>query len=173
MHATQIDILKTAIDWAKTEMFSSGFFAVIGLLFIVSSFCLWQFGKTDSAKAYVIPLLVTGGLLVILGVGLVISNQLRAASFPAAIDADASGFVVTEIERATKTITGYETAVFRVIPGIILVCAVIILFVKSPVWQASMVAVIAMMAVIMFIDSNANARLEIYRDALTKAELRD
>ena len=36
-----------------------------------------------------------------------------------------------------------------------------------------MVAVIAMMAVIMFIDSNANARLEIYRDALTKAELRD
>lgn len=60
MTDTQIDILKTATDWAKAEMFSSGFFVLFGLAFCLSSYCFWQFGKTDTAKAYVIPLLVAG-----------------------------------------------------------------------------------------------------------------
>ena len=119
MHATQIDILKIAIDWAKTETFSSGFFAVIGLLFIVSSFCLWQFGKTDTAKAYVIPLLVTGGLLVILGVGLVISNQLRAASFPAAFNADANGFVARKSSVQPRPSPDMKLPFFGLFPALL------------------------------------------------------
>ena len=55
MTDTQIDILKTATDWAKPEMFSSGFFVLFGLAFCLSSYCFWQFGKTDTAKAYLIP----------------------------------------------------------------------------------------------------------------------
>ncbi len=37
MADAQIDILKTSIDWAKAEIFSSSFFALMGLLFILTS----------------------------------------------------------------------------------------------------------------------------------------
>ena len=77
MADAQIDILKTSIDWAKAEIFPPAFFALMGLLFILTSIGFWQLGKTGTAKAFIIPLLVAGGLLVVLGVGLIISNQLR------------------------------------------------------------------------------------------------
>ena len=35
MTGPQIDILKTALEWAKAEMFSSAFFALFGLMAIV------------------------------------------------------------------------------------------------------------------------------------------
>ena len=117
MADAQIDILKTSIDWAKAEIFSSSFFALMGLLFILTSIGFWQLGKTGTAKAFIIPLLVAGGLLVVLGVGLIISNQLR-----------------------------------------------------TPIWQAGMISVIAMMAVILLVDTNANTRMQDYKDRLVQAE---
>ncbi len=164
--ATQINILKTASDWARAEIFSSAFFALFGLLFILSSICFWQFGKTPTAKAYVIPLLVAGGLLIVIGVGLVISNQMRLSDFSAAYSADAVGFVASEIARADKTISGYETAVFRVIPVIVVISAGLVLFMRTPVWSASLITIIAMMAVILLVDTNASARMEAYREKL-------
>ncbi|MGP6086327.1 hypothetical protein [Antarctobacter jejuensis] len=70
-----MDILKTATDWAKAEVFSSSFFILFGAAFLVASFGFWHMGKTDMAKAYVIPTLVAGGLLLILGGGLVYGSQ--------------------------------------------------------------------------------------------------
>lgn len=170
MTDTQIDLLKTALDWAKAEMFSSSFFALFGVIFLIASYGFWQFGKTDTAKAYVIPMLVVGGLLIILGVGLVISNQLRLSQFPIAFNADAAAFLASELERAEKTINGYQNAVYRFLPLIILICTIGLLFFKAPIWQASMIAVIAMMAVILLIDSNALARIEAYQAELQKIE---
>ena len=65
MADAQIDILKTSIDWAKAEIFSSSFFALMGLLFILTSIGFWQLGKTGTAKAFIIPLLVAGSLPVV------------------------------------------------------------------------------------------------------------
>ena len=170
MTDSQIDILKTALDWAKAEMFSALFFALFGLVFLSASICFWHFGKTDTAKSYIIPFLVVGILLVILGVGLVISNQIRLSSFPLAFDANPNAFLAQEIARIDKTLTGFETAIFKVIPIIIVIAAMLLLFVKSPIWQASMIAVIAMMAVILVVDTNSGARLASYKQALPHPE---
>ena len=94
MTDTQIHILKTAMDWAKSEMFSSMFFALFGVAFLFASASFWYLGKTETAKAFVIPLLVTGILLVILRVGLVIANQWRLSTFPTAFAADAKAFLL-------------------------------------------------------------------------------
>lgn len=169
MTDTQFNILKTAMEWAKAETFSSAFFALFGILFLIAGFCFWQYGKTDTAKAYIIPFIVVGGLLVILGAGLVISTQWRLAGFPAAFNADAAGFVAAEIARVDKTIDGYDNAVTRGIPIIILISAAILMFMKSPVWQAGAVAVIAMMAIILLVDTNATARLADYKEQLVEA----
>ena len=165
----QFDILKTAMDWAKTEIISSAFFAAFGIGFLIASYCFWQMGKTDTAKAYVIPFLVVGLLLVILGVGLVIANQMRLADFPIAHSADAKAFIAMELARADKTISGYHNALWRVIPVIIILSAVLVMILKSPIWQASLIAVIAMMAIIMLVDSNAVTRHDAYRSQLVAA----
>ena len=170
MTDNQIDILKVALDWTKAEMISSSFFALFGMLFVVASYCFWQFGKTETAKAYLIPLLVVAGLLLVLGIGLVISNQLRLGQFPDAYQADAAAFIASEITRVDKTVNGYERALYLVLPIITLISAALLLFVRTPIWQASLICIIAMMAVILIIDSNANARLGVYQAVLVKAQ---
>lgn len=166
MTDTQIQILKTAMDWAKAEMFSSMFFALFGIVFLFASASFWHLGKTETAKAFVIPLLVTGILLVILGVGLVIANQWRLSTFPTAFAADAKAFLDAEMTRAEKTVSGYQKAVHIFLPAIIVISALALLVVRTANWQASMVAIIAMMAVIMLVDTNAATRMERYKDRL-------
>ncbi len=164
-----MDILKTAIDWSKAEMVSSAFFVVFGVVFLVAGLGFWQLGKTDVAKAFVIPALVAGTLLVILGAGLLFSNQSRLAGFPAAYNKDASAFIASEIDRVDKTMKEYGTAVFLVIPIIIAVCSMLIIFLDAPLWRAIMITTIAMMAVILIVDTNANGRLEAYKGQLLSA----
>lgn len=165
-----MDILKTAIDWTKAETFSCAVFIAFGLFFLLASLGFWQLGKTDMARAFVIPTLIAGILLLILGIGLLVPNQMRLANFPEAFSNDASAFIASEIARVDKTISGYETAVFRVFPIIIGFCAVMIILFSAPVWRASLITTIAMTTVLMLVDINANARLESYKVKLQEAE---
>ena len=123
-------------------------------------------GKTGFAKAFVIPTLVCGSLLLIIGLGLVYSNKSRIASFSAAYERDASAFVQSEITRAEQTIASYQRIVFRAIPLIIIVAILFIAFINKPGWQASGITIIAMMVVLMVIDGNAKARMESYHQQL-------
>lgn len=164
-----MDILKTAIDWTKAEMFSSAFFILFGLVFLSASIGFWQIGKTEVAKAFIIPTLIAGGLLLIIGLGIFIQSFDRVTSFVDAYNSNATAFVASEIERAKKVLNDYRIAVFRVIPIIVTCCAVLILFLDTPIWRASLITIIAMMSTIMIIDTNANARLENYQSDMKGA----
>ncbi|MDV7141485.1 hypothetical protein R3X27_02200 [Tropicimonas sp. TH_r6] len=165
-----MEILKTSIDWTKAEMLSSAFFVLFGAMFISGSLGFWQLGKTDVARAYVIPALIAGLLLLILGVGLFIQSKERVTGFETAYNSDASAFVASEIERADQGLGQYRIAVFRVMPQIIAVCAMLLLFLEAPVLRASLIVTIAMMSVLLLIDTNASARLEIYQEKLRAVE---
>lgn len=165
-----MDIVKTATDWTRAEMLSSAFFILFGLSFLMASLGFWQMGKTDMARAYVVPMLVAGTLILIIGLGLFFPSQARLASFPEAYATDATGFIGEEIARADRVLNEYRIAVFRVIPLIIAACALAIPFFDAPIWRTSLITTIAMMAVILVIDTNANARLEGYREQLALAE---
>ena len=165
-----MDILKAAIDWAKAEVFSSQFFILFGLLFVLATIGFWQLGKTEIAKAFVIPTLVAGILLLTIGVGLFFSNKSRLASFPTEYNNNASAFVQSEIVRAEKTMKEYQTIVFKIIPIIIIVAALLIIFINKPTWRAISITTIAMMVVILLVDINANARIEDYNKQLMLIE---
>ncbi len=141
----------------------------MGLLFILTSIGFWKLGKIGTAKAFIIPLLLASGLLVVLGVGLIISNQLRISSFVTAFSADSQAFPEMEIARAEKTFNGYNNFVYKVITLIIAVSAVLLMVFQTPIWQAGMIFVIAMMAVILLVDTNANTRMQDYKDRLVQA----
>lgn len=165
-----MDILKSATDWAKAELFSTPFFILFGIVFIISSIGFWQLGKTDMAKAYIIPTLVAGSLLMIIGLGLFFTNKSRVAQFANDYKNDPAAFVESELKRAEATLKEYDTIVFKAIPFIMIICALIIVFVDRPVWRASMITTIAMLVVILLIDGTAKARVDNYNNQLLSVE---
>ena len=60
----------------------------------------------------------------------------------------------------------YRNIVFKIIPFIIVVAGLLIVFVDKPVWRATAITIIAMMVVILLVDSNANSRIEAYHHQL-------
>ncbi len=166
-----MDILKTATDWAKDELFSTPFFMLFGLFFMAASFGFWQLGKTEMAKAYIIPTLVAGLLLLTIGLGLFFTNKSRISQFENAYNKDASAFVKSEITRTVATLKEYNTVVFKVIPCIIIVAALLIIFINTPIWRAISITTIAMMVVILLVDGTAYARIDAYYKELKLVDL--
>lgn len=165
-----MEIIKVATEWAKAEVFSSTFFILFGVVGFLASIGFWQLGKTEIARAYIVPTLVVGTLLLAVGLGIFIANKSRTTSFIKAYNSDGSAFVTSEMVRTEKSSKEYQSIVFKIIPLIITACALLIIFVDKPIWRASMITIIAMMVVILVVDSNANARLESYKTQLALVE---
>lgn len=161
-----MDLLKISIEWAKDEFFSSKFFILFGIVFLTAALGFWQLGKSETAKAFLYPLTVCGCLLLIIGIGLTYTNYTRIQSFEADYQTNPSAFVDAEIERSEKTIKEFELIVFKVIPFIMICAALGIIFVEKPFWRAISISTIAMMIVILLIDSNAYARIKDYHKNL-------
>ncbi|MGB0390488.1 MAG: hypothetical protein ACPGD5_02890 [Salibacteraceae bacterium] len=166
-----MDILKAATDWAKDELFSTPFFILFGVVFVMASIAFWQLGKTEMARAYIIPTLVAGILLMTIGIGLYYTNVQRVKQFEIDFNEDSSSFVKSEIARAESTLKEYQNIVFTGIPIIIIACALAILFFNSPIWRASLITGIAMLVVILLVDGTAHSRIEAYYKKLQNVEL--
>ena len=156
-----MEVLKLATEWARAEVFSTRFFILFSILFFMASIGFWQLGKTELAKAYVIPMLVAGILLMTIGLGLFYTNKSRITQFETAYNSDASAFQESEISRAKSTLNEYKV-VFKVVPIIIIVAALLIVFVNTPLWRAIGITMIAMMVVILLVDGTAHARIDDY-----------
>ncbi|WP_053404479.1 hypothetical protein [Persicobacter sp. CCB-QB2] len=165
-----MDLLKISTDWAKAELVSTSFFIIAGLVFVMCSFGFWQFGKTDLAKAYIIPILVAGAFLMTVGFGLFFTNKGRITQFETAYNEDVSAFVASEMARTESTLKEYKTVVFTAIPFIIMACGLAIFLVNTPGWRAGMISTIAMLSVILLIDGLAYARIADYQQELIKVE---
>lgn len=164
-----MDILKIAQDWAKAEMLSTTFFIIFGFLFVAAGIGFWQVGKTDIAKAYVIPMLVAGLLVLVIGFGLFFNNKFRVTNFEKAFHEDAPAFVQAEIERVDATLKQYKT-VFILMPILIIIASLVIIFLNTPLWRAIGVTTIAMLAVLMVIDGTAWDRIKEYKEQLLLVE---
>lgn len=164
-----MELLKFATEWAKSEVFSSRFFILFALLFLSASIGFWQLGKSEIAKAYVIPTLVAGLFLLAVGVGIFFTNKSRVTRFAEVYKSTPAEFVKSEIVRTEKSMGEYRTIVFKIIPYIIVVAALLIVFIDKPTWRATAITTIALMIVILLVDSNANARIEAYNTQLRLA----
>lgn len=165
-----MDILKASIEWARAEVFSSQFFILFGVFFLIASLGFWQMGKTELARAFVTPTFVAGVLILIVGVGIFFANRSRISSFEKAYHEDATAFVTSELARTEKSMNEYQTIVFKVIPVLIIIACLLIMFSDRPMWRAISTTVIAMLVVILLVDNNANARIEAYHQQLELAK---
>ncbi|MFR9543640.1 MAG: hypothetical protein SNH27_16530 [Rikenellaceae bacterium] len=165
-----MDILGIATQWAKDEIFSSKLFIVVGVLFVIISIGFWQLGKTEIARAYIVPFAICGGLLLIIGGGLTYNNYSRLKAFPMAYSENCTEFIETEIERTESTITSTESTIFRWIPILIVVAALLIIFVDKPTWRAASITAIAFLITLLVVDSNSHSRIVGYDKALKEVQ---
>ncbi|MFP3597223.1 hypothetical protein [Chryseobacterium sp. SIMBA_029] len=162
-----MDILKLSIDWAKAEVFSAKITLLIGMLFFIAAIGFWQLGKTAMAKAFVWPVLVAGILIMVVSAGLYFSNKPRITQFEAAYKTNVTAFIQMEADRTSKSQNDF-IIVFKVLPLIIIAAALLIMFVDIPIWRAIGSTAIALMTVLMLIDSNTSARNAAYHRQLLK-----
>lgn len=161
-----MDILKASTDWAKAELYSTPFFILFGVIFLFACLGFWQLGKTELAKAYVVPTLIAGILLIIIGIGLFYTNKARITQFQSDFQDNQHLFVKTELERVNNTLNEYDVIVFTIIPIIIVICSVGLVFINQPSWRASLITSIAMLIIILLIDGTAQSRIVIYQEQL-------
>ena len=167
-----MELLKLATDWAKAEVFSTRFFILFAILFLIASVGFWQLGKTDLAKAYIIPTLVAGILLLIIGSGTNYTNIQRVKQFEKDFNTDETAFYQSEIERSESTIKQFAF-VFKLVPILIIIAALLILFINTPTWRAIGITTISMLIVILLIDGNAHSRIENYHKELKLLDLKN
>ena len=165
-----MDVLKLSIEWAKAEVFSTRFFIFFAIGFLIASIVFWQIGKTDLAKAYIIPTLVAGLLLMTIGLGLFYTNKTRIKEFEKDYKINSAEFYQSEIQRTEGTLKEY-TVVFKVIPILIIIAAALILLFNTPTWRAISITSIAMLTVIMLVDGTAHSRIEAYHKELKLLDL--
>ena len=165
-----MEILNLATNWAKAEVFSTRFFIFFAILFLIASVGFWQLGKTDLAKAYIIPTLVAGILLLIIGIGTNYTNIQRVKQFEKEFNTDKIAFYQSEIERSESTVKQF-VVVFKVVPILIIVAALLILFINTPTWRAISITTIAMLIVILLVDGNAQSRIENYHKELKLVDI--
>ena len=162
-----MDILKASIDWAREELYSTSFFILFGIIFLFACLGFWQLGKTELAKAYIVPTMIAGVLLIIIGIGLFYTNKVRITQFQSEFQDDQYLFVQTELERVNNTLNEYDLIVFTIIPIMIMICSVGLVFINQPSWRASLIISIAMLIIILLIDGTAQSRIVIYQKKLT------
>ncbi|MFD2823386.1 hypothetical protein ACFS5M_06870 [Lacinutrix iliipiscaria] len=167
-----MELLKLATEWAKAEVFSTRFFILFAIGFLIASVGFWQLGKTDLAKAYIIPTLVAGLLLMTIGLGLFYTNKSRITQFEKAFSDDATAFYQSEIQRTESTLKEYSV-VFKVIPVLIILAALLILFISTPTWRAISITTIAMLIIILLVDGTAHSRIDSYHKELKLADIQN
>ena len=105
-----------------------------------------------------------------IGLGRFFTNKSRITQFEKSYKIDASALVESELARAESNLKEYKNVVFTAIPLLIAACALVILFVNTPIWRAIMITTIAMLLVILLIDDTAHARIEAYKEQLVLVE---
>jgi ABC-2 type transport system permease protein len=118
------------------------------------------------ARAFIWPLLLAGIFLAAVGAGLYFANNPRITQFEVEYRRDPTAFLQGEIRRTAES--GREMVlVFKILPAIIIFAAAGILLLPPNLWRAIAVTTIITAAFLMIVDSNTQARNNIYNSQLS------
>jgi len=166
-----MELLNLSTEWAESEVFSTRFFILFAILFFIASLGFWQLGKTDLAKAYILPTSVAATLLLTVGLGLFYTNKSRIKQFNEEYNSNSISLYESEIKRTESTLKEYKV-VFKVIPILIIVAALLILFFSSTTIRAISITTIALLIIVLLIDGTAHSRIESYSKSLKELNLK-
>src|SRR3984893_3439384 len=161
-----MDVLKLSTDWAKAEVFSAKIVWIFSGITIIAAIGFWYWGKTAMAKAFTWPLLVAGLFLTVIGAGLYFTNHPRISRFENEYLHNPAAFVQEEIQRTAES-RRQMALVFKILPAIIIFAALMILLLPHFLWRTIAITAIITAAFLMIVDSNTEARNNIYNSHLS------
>ena len=162
----KMDIVKLSTDWAKAEVFSAKIVWLFSAIEIIVAIGFWYWGKTVMAKAFIWPLMVAGLFVAAVGTGLYFANNPRIARFETEYRGNPDAFLQEEIQRTAES--KKELAlVFKILPAIIIFAAIGILLLPPSLWRAIAITIIITAAFLMIVDSNTEARNNVYNSHLS------
>lgn len=160
-----MDLLKLSTDWAKAEVFSAKMVWLFSIIVLMTALGFSYWGKTAMAKAFVWPMLVAGALLIAVGAGLFIANKPRITQFEQAFQYNSTAFAQQELQRTSKSQKDLST-VFKALPALLIIAALVILFLPTPIGRSIGVTLALLTAFLMAVDSNTDARNTAYHEQL-------
>jgi len=161
-----MDIVKLSTDWAKAEVFSAKIVWLFSVVEITAAIGFWYWGKTVMAKTFIWPLLVAGLFLTVIGAGLYFTNHSRISRFENEYRRNPAAFVQEEIQRTAES-RRQMALVFKILPAIIIFAALMILLLPHFLWRTIAITTIITAAFLMIVDSNTEARNNIYNSHLS------
>jgi ABC-2 type transport system permease protein len=162
-----MDIIKLSTDWARSEVFSAKVVWLFSAVEVLTAIGFWYWGRTAMARIFPWPLLIMGLFLVAVGTGLYGANNPRIARFESEAQLNPKAFLDAEILRTAKSQQDLAM-VFKILPAIIIVAAVVIILVPGTAWRAISVTIVLTAAFLMVVDSNTAARNDDYHTELIR-----
>jgi ABC-2 type transport system permease protein len=162
-----MDIIRLSADWARAEVFSAKMVWIASFIIMAISVGFAYLGKTSMARAYFWPMLVAGLFLLAVGVGLYLANKPRIARFESEYKASPETFLKSEIARAQKS-KNELSIVLKVLPLTILLGSLLVILVSNTTWRAIGIALILLAVILLFVDSNTDARNTEYLQQLER-----
>lgn len=163
-----MEIINYSIDWARSEIFSAKVIALVSVFVLLCAAGFYFWGRTTMARAYWLPLAVSGLFLVVVAGGLYYANHPRITAFEQQYKENPELFVKSELERTAKSDSDLAGIVYRILPIIIIVCALCAMFYTATSWRAWFIVLMMLGAFLMVVDSNTKARNADYHSVLQK-----
>lgn len=161
-----MEIINYSIDWARGEVFSARVTALISVFVLLCAAGFFFRGKTSMARAYRLPPALSGVFPVVVAGGLYYANHPHITSFQEQYRENPEQFVKSEPERTAKSDSDLTMIVFRILPVIVIACAIGAMFITKTPWRAWFIVLMMPGAFLMAVDSNTRARNAEYHKIL-------
>lgn len=163
-----MEIINYSVEWVRGEVFSAKIIALISVMVLLSAAGFYFWGKTSMARAYWLPLAISGVFLIVVAGGLFFANHPRIAAFQQQYKENPEQFVKSELARTAKSDHDLNLIVYYVLPIMVIVCGVLVVGFKESTYARAWLIVLMMLgAFLMVIDSNTKARNADYHEQLT------
>ena len=106
-----MELIDYTNKWLNGEIYEDIALVIAGVVFLILSILAWRFGKSESAHAIIIPLLIAALLLIGLGAGLGINNYNRKAQFQKQYQESPQQFLESEKERVEDFMKMYPQTI--------------------------------------------------------------
>lgn len=162
-------MVQNTLNWYNGEIFEAKFILGFGIVLIVISLLFYYLGNTPSAKALLLPIMITGLIFAGIGGSMAYSNSNKKEKIQSTYDSNPSEFHQSEIKRVEDFQYLYPMSI-----GISLVSFLVALgllyFVKNIQWQAVAIALILFGTAFAVIDYFSKERASIYYNQLKEIE---
>ncbi|TDQ25753.1 hypothetical protein [Tenacibaculum caenipelagi] len=158
-------MIKQTLNWYEGEIFEAKFILAFGIAIVIIAFLFRYFGNTPYAKALLIPLLVAGLIISLIGSLMLMSNQRKMETVEQNFMNDNEQFAKSEKQRVEDFQYLYPLSL-----GISVVCFfltfIFLAFTKNMYLHASAIAIALFGLTFIIIDYFSKERANIYYEQI-------